>query len=190
VSSRGTDDEVVARAKSGDADAWRALYRDHAGRLLVWLGTRPTADSAVAAEDLAADAWLTAAEKINTFHGTSSEFAGWLFGIARNHAANARRRSGRRQAVNAALPLEETAVPGPESAYAGAEWVRDALRGLPDRERDVVTCLEVIGLDVSATADALGISAVAVRVARHRGRKKLRGAVSPAPPVVGPATAD
>ena len=56
-----TDDDVVAAAKRGDQDAWRALYRAHAGRLVVWLETRSGSDRAVAAEDVAAQTWLTAA---------------------------------------------------------------------------------------------------------------------------------
>ena len=179
-----SDDNLVAAAKGGDPDAWRELYRAHAGRLVLWLETRVTGLDE-SADDLAAESWLVAAQKIADFHGSSSEFAGWLFGIARNHAANSRRRTGRRHAVNAALTAEHS-VPGPESAYAGAEWVREALQGLPDRERDVVTCLEVLGLDIAATAEALDISAVAVRVARHRGLKKLRGALPPSVP--GPRT--
>ena len=173
--SRGTDDEVVARAKRGDADAWRALYRDHAGRLLVWLGTRPTADTAVAAEDLAADAWVTAAEKISTFHGTSSEFAGWLFGIARKLGGNVHRRGKRRNTHPSDMDtlVDHPAVPGPEAAYAGQDWVHRVLATLPPRERDVVACREVVGLDVESTAMALGISAVAVRVAHHRGLRRL-----------------
>ena len=47
-----SDDELVARAKRGDADAWRALYRDHAGRLTVWLSTRPAGDAAVVLVDV------------------------------------------------------------------------------------------------------------------------------------------
>jgi RNA polymerase sigma-70 factor, ECF subfamily len=184
-----SDDDLVAAAKGGDPDAWRELYRAHAGRLVVWLETR-TSGLDETADDLAAESWLVAAQKISDFHGTSSEFAGWLFGIARNHAANSRRRSGRRQAASAAIPADDHAVPGPESAYAGAEWIREALQGLPDRERDVVTCLEVLGLDVTATSEALGISAVAVRVARHRGLKKLRGALPQPPSVAGPRTAE
>ena len=90
------DDELVQRAKRGDSNAWRELYRAHAGRLVVWLRTRPTGDVAVAPEDLAAEAWLTAAQKIADFTGSADQFAGWLFGIARNLAANARRRSVRR----------------------------------------------------------------------------------------------
>lgn len=184
-----SDDGVVAAAKSGDPDAWRELYRAHAGRLLLWLETRATGldDSP---DDLAAESWLVAAQKIADFHGTSSEFAGWLFGIARNHTANARRRSGRRQAAAAAIPADDPVLPGPESLLAGAEWVREALQALPERERDVVACLEVLQLDVPSTAEALGISAVAVRVARHRGLKKLRVALPPPPPLGAPRTAE
>jgi RNA polymerase sigma-70 factor, ECF subfamily len=168
-----SDDDLVAVAKSGDPDAWRELYRAHAGRLVLWLETRATGLDE-SADDLAAESWLVAAQKIADFHGTSSEFAGWLFGIARNHTANSRRRTGRRHAASAAISADDHSVHGPETAYAGAEWVREALQALPDRERDVVTCLEVLGLDIAATAEALDISAVAVRVARHRGLKKLR----------------
>ncbi|KAA1418814.1 sigma-70 family RNA polymerase sigma factor [Nocardioides humilatus] len=173
-----SDDDLVAAAKSGDPEAWRALYRAHAGRLLLWLETRASGLDETP-EDLAAESWLVAAHKIADFHGDSSEFAGWLFGIARNHAANARRRSGRRQAAAAALPTDDRTAPGPESVFAGAEWVREALASLPARERDVITCMEVLELDAAATAEALGISAVAVRVARHRGLKRLRGQEPP-----------
>jgi len=174
------DDRTVAAAKHGDADAWRELYRAHAGRLLVWLQRRPPADGAITSDDLAAETWLTAASKIGDFVGSSEEFAGWLFGISRNLEANARRRSSRRRTVPLA-EVEPDPVPGPEPAYIADDWVRSALAGLPDRERDVVTCLDVIGLDTATTATALGISQVAVRVARHRGLKRLRGLVGVAP---------
>ena len=170
-----TDDEVVAGAKRGDPEAWRALYRDHAGRLLVWLGTRPTDDAAVAAEDLAAEAWLTASDRIRTFHGTSSEFAGWLFGIARKLGASTHRRSQRRRTSPADVHTlaEPPLVAGPESAYAASDWVGRLLATLPAREREVIACREVVGLDVATTAAALGISSVAVRVAHHRGLRRL-----------------
>ncbi|MEZ0578545.1 RNA polymerase sigma factor [Nocardioides sp. MH1] len=184
-----SDDELVAAAKGGDPDAWRELYKAHAGRLLLWLETRASGLDE-SPDDLAAESWLVAAQKIADFHGTASDFAGWLFGIARNHTANARRRSGRRQAASAAMPAGEHLATGPESVFAAAEWVREALAALPARERDVVTCLEVLELDVAATAEALGISPVAVRVARHRGLKKLRGALLPSPFVGGAQPAE
>ncbi|MFC4786915.1 RNA polymerase sigma factor [Nocardioides sp. MAHUQ-72] len=171
-----SDDELVGRAKTGDTHAWGELYRAHAGRLVVWLATRPSDDAAISPEDLAAEAWLTAAQKIHGFTGTSSDFAGWLFGIARNLAANSRRRSRRRDTQPTDEVPEREVADGPEPALVARDWVAHALRGLPPRERDVVACVDVVGLDVESTARALGISPVAVRVARHRGLRRLRGA--------------
>ena len=178
-----SDDDVVAAAKRGDPDAWRDLYRAHAGRLLLWLQTRHSG-LGDAPDDLAAHAWLVAAERIADFHGSSSDFAGWLFGIARHHELNARRRDGRRQAFDAALPRPDETVPGPEPGLTGADWVRHALASLPERERDVITCMEVLDLDTAATAQALDMSPVAVRVARHRGLKRLRGRLTGGPELV------
>jgi RNA polymerase sigma-70 factor (ECF subfamily) len=168
-----TDDDVVAAAKRGDQDAWRALYRAHAGRLVVWLETRSGGDRAVAAEDVAAQAWLIAAEKVRDYDGTMEEFGGWLFGIARRVAANVQRRTGRRRTDPVAeTPAEPTE--GPEATVADTVWVRDVLTQLSPRERDVVACVDVVGLTVADAAKALGLTPVAVRVARHRALRRLR----------------
>ncbi|MCA1983616.1 RNA polymerase sigma factor [Nocardioides nematodiphilus] len=172
------DDPVVSAAKQGDPDAWRELYRAHAGRLVLWLQHRSPVDASVSAEDLSHEAWVTAADKIHDFRGTGEEFGGWLFGIARHHAANARRRSGRRATsplAHADLESHADAVAGPDATVPEQDWVHRALAQLSARERDVMVCLEVIGLDVAATCVALGMSAVSVRVARHRALKRLRG---------------
>lgn len=176
------DDRTVAAAKGGDPDAWRVLYRAHAGRLLLWLQRR----TPIEAEDIAAETWLTAASRIADFTGSSDDFAGWLFGISRNLEANERRRSARRRTdpvdtLERVVGGDAATMPGPEPAYVERDWVRAALAMLPDRERDVVTCIDVLGLDNAATAEALGISAVAVRVARHRGLKRLRAAARVVP---------
>ncbi|MDN4172657.1 sigma-70 family RNA polymerase sigma factor [Nocardioides sp. SOB77] len=169
------DDELIARAKGGDQDAWRQLYAEHAGRLVVWLQVRPSGDSAMAADDVASEAWLTAATKIHEFTGTGEQFAGWLFGIARNVGMNARRKTDRRRTDPVGEEHAHEQVEAPETYLVGKDWVRQVLAQLPPRERDVIGCLEVVGLDVEATARALDISAVAVRVARHRGLRRLRG---------------
>jgi RNA polymerase sigma-70 factor (ECF subfamily) len=151
------------------------LYETHAGRLVVWLGTRPSGDSAASPEDIAAEAWLVAAQKVADFSGTASAFAGWLFGIARNLSATTSRRSARRRTdptetdATLELPVEDGTL-----VIAAQDWVKQALSTLPPRERDVVGCMDGLGLDTAATAQALGISEVAVRVARHRGLRRLR----------------
>jgi RNA polymerase sigma-70 factor (ECF subfamily) len=170
------DDGVVARAKAGDPDAWRELYVAHAGRLVVWLGTLPSGDAAASPEDLAADAWLTAANRITAFNGSSTEFAGWLFGIARNVARNARRRTARRATVPDTLE-DPGYAPVVDSVEVGAvtdDWLRGVLIGLPPREREIVACIDVVGLGVAETAAALGVSAIAVRVGHHRALARLR----------------
>lgn len=169
-----SDDRVVAAAKDGDPEAWRELYRAHAGRLVVWLSTRASSDSAISAEDVAAETWLTAAAKIKTFTGSSHDFGGWLFGIGRKLGANTRRRDARRRTDAVAEVPDDVGVEGIEHLVAGQDRVRALLSELPPRERDVLACLEVVGLDVGQTAKALGMTLVAVRVARHRALHRLR----------------
>jgi len=172
------DDETIARAKQGDPAAWRALYTAHAGRLLVWLRSLPTGDAGVAADDLASETWLTAATKIADFRGTSDEFAGWLFGIARLQRRNAVRRTGRRRtspATSETLDLTSREhVPDAGADSEADSWITWLLSHLPERERQVVACLDVVGLDSETTAVALRLSPGAVRVAHHRALKKLR----------------
>lgn len=171
-----SDDAVVTAAKAGDADAWRELYRAHAGRLLLWVEHRAPTDAAVAAEDIAHEAWVTAASKIGEFRGDSDLFAGWLFGISRHLLANAHRRDARRQTVPSDT-LVMPVLPGHEDAVVESDWVSEALQRLSSRERDAVTLVDVLGLETAAAAAALGLSSTAVRVARHRGLKRLRAAL-------------
>lgn len=168
------DDDVVTRAKAGDPEAWRELYRAHAGRLVAWLSARPSGDSMVAAEDVAHEAWLVAAAKVADFDGSASDFAGWLFGIARKISGTTRRRSERRRTDPAEVDDRVPPAPDPTLVLDGRDWVRRALATLPPRERDAVGLVDGLGFDNQAAAAALGISAVAVRVARHRGLRRLR----------------
>lgn len=177
MAGRSVDDALVARARSGDEDAWSDLYRCHHRRLVVWLRAVPTGDPAASADDIAAEAWTVAATKINEFRGGDDQFGGWMLGIARNVAANTRRRTARRQtfATDDAGTAERDPAPGPETRSAGDDLTRRLLARLSPREAEVVACIDVVGLDVASTARALGISATAVRVARHRALGRLRG---------------
>lgn len=176
------DDPLVARAKSGDPDAWRELYEAHAGRLVAWLRTRPTGDVSVTPEDVAGEAWLVAAAKIADFEGTSSDLAGWLFGIARNISSTTRRRSDRRRTSPDDLTDHVVVASDTTLVLDQHDWVRDAISALPPRERDVVGLIDGLGFDTAAAAKALDISSAAVRTARHRGLRRLRRLVG-APPV-------
>ena len=185
------DDDLITRARAGDEAAWAELYRAHAGRLVVWLRTLPSGDAAAAPEDIAADAWLTAAQNLRKFSGDSDDFAGWLFSIARNVASNRRRTHARR-----GTSPHDTALPGAVDwgttsdgtlAINGNDATRRLLSHLSRREAEVIACIDVVGLDATATSHALGISVTAVRVARHRGLKRLRGILSSPSPSPSPS---
>lgn len=126
------------------------------------------------------EAWAIAASRIADFGGDEDAFGGWLFTIARNHLFNVRRRTARR-ATYPTAELPDTLVP--RDSVTGpvehAETVRRALAALPVREGEVVACLEVVDLDVATTAQILGISRAAVRIARLRGLARLRRAGFP-----------
>lgn len=175
--------DIVSRARTGDEDAWAVLYRAHAGRLLTWLLTTARGDRALA-EDLAAEAWLTAARRIGDFRGDEDGFAGWLFGIARKLAQNERRTRARRATSPHPTDADNGAVWGAVEDSVGlvdgADLARRLLATLPQREAEVIACVDVVGLDMRSTAAALGISQVAVRVARHRGLGKLRATLAQA----------
>ena len=175
---------LVTRARSGDPQAWRELYERIGGRLIVWLRSQPHADSSLDCEDIANESWFTAANRIADFRGDDDAFAGWLFGIARNHLLNANRRCYRRSTIPTSLDprvLLPQRQGDPRDGHAEADqlaWIRSVLAQLPPREAEVVACLDVVGLDVSGTALALSMSANAVRVRHHRALRRLRTLVA------------
>lgn len=186
LDASGDPGATVAAARRGEQDAWRELYARHARRLTVWLHSVPLSDAAASPDDIASEAWLTAAAKIGGFEGTDEEFAPWLFTIARNHASNTRRTAARRRTDPVAVgdddapPLPAAVDPGDAVARVDAQdRTRRLLAHLSPREAEVVACIDVVGLDVAATAQTLGMRPTAVRVARHRALGRLRRLLSP-----------
>lgn len=172
------DDDCVARARAGDAEAWRVLYGDVAGRLLQWLRTTHLTATRSDAEDVAGEAWLVAARRIHDFHGGRDDFAGWLFGIAHHVAVNERRKATRRATSPTDTFSYVDRLPDPAVRVSNDDLTARLLARLPAREAMVVACLDVVGLDVAGTAEALGISRGAVRVAHHRALGRLRSALA------------
>lgn len=102
----------------------------------------------------------------------------WLHRVAINLAnSHYRRRSAERRARarhdNRAV-VDLTRV-DPDAADAVA--VREAVAGLPDRQRSVVVLRYFADLTVEQTAEALGISESAVKSLMHRASKQLREAL-------------
>ncbi len=195
MATASTETEVMARARAADPAAWRELYERIGGRLLVWLRAHPHLDASVEPQDIANEAWCTAAARVAEFTGDADAFAGWIFGIARHHLLNTNRRAQRR--ATAPAGDDPRWLPGAWGSFVDdsaeltvqLDWIQSLLLQLPTREAEVVACLDVVGLDVAATAAALDISGNAVRVSHHRALRRLRhilaGPTTPQPPVIG-----
>jgi RNA polymerase sigma-70 factor (ECF subfamily) len=186
------DEELVARAAAGDADAFEALVDRHEARVyrLAYRLTGSDAD----ARDVLQEAFLAAYRGLASFRG-AARFSTWLYRIATNAALMHQRARRRRptESLEAYLPrFDENGQHVPEAAELGvasraddlldekrlAAEARTALARLPDLYREAFVLRDLEELDTSEVASLLGIDAAAVRQRVHRARLMLRGYLS------------
>lgn len=105
-------------------------------------------------------------------------FLAFVYGIAAHKVADAYRAMGRNHAdATDTLPDRASADPGPEQlamdADASARMER-LLAVLPEKQREIVILRIVVGMSAEETAEAVGSTAGAVRVAQHRALTRLK----------------
>ncbi|MFI5099497.1 MAG: RNA polymerase sigma factor [Actinomycetes bacterium] len=188
-------DVLLDRARSGDEDAFAALYRDLQPRLLRYLQVQ----APDRAEDAAADTWLEVARSLGSFTGDESGFRSWVFTIARSRLVDGFRRDARRpvRLVDEEYELELLAGQGDvdESDHVGArveeeEATRRAIalvRTLPPDQAEVVLQRVVAGLEAAEVAALLGKSVGSVRVLSHRGLRRLARTLAATAPQTAPS---
>jgi RNA polymerase sigma-70 factor (ECF subfamily) len=164
---------VLSAAQSGDDAAFIRLWRQTQPVLLRFLTVR----APDVADDVAAETWLAALPQLRRFSGDEGAFRGWLVAIARNKLVDVRRRSGRRPEQLGGLTLEHHSL-APDTADLAHERqaTEDALRliaQLPSDVAEMVALRVIVGLDVAEVAAVVGKSSGAVRVAVHRGLRRL-----------------
>ena len=165
---------VLAAAQRGDEQAFAVLWRELQPAVLRYL--RVAAPEA--AEDLAADTWVSVLRGLARFRGDEQGFRALIFTAARHRALDWRRQSSRRQA--ASVPIEDLydrpAPDDPAEAVLEAQSTRAALAliaELPRNQAEVVTLRMVAGLDVAQVARIVGKRPGAVRTLTHRGLRRL-----------------
>ncbi len=184
MSENQDDTLLLERIRAGDKSACDECVRRHAAGVYR-LGLRLTRNEAEA-EDVVQETFLSAFKGIDRFDGRA-ELRTWLYRIAYN-AALMRLRRTRRDHV----PLDEASEPDngtpvPQQLYdwsrlPGRELEKAELRAemekaigeLPERLRAVFVMRELEELSTDDTAQALGISAEAVKTRLHRARLWLR----------------
>jgi len=187
------DRALLAGVAAGDRRAFEALYRRHAGWLVVRLSRRcgepELVDSAL--QDTFVAVWRSA----HTFQGTG-DVGGWLWGIAVRRLVDQQRR-------RKPVPVDLTEVPrGPEvssgsgssgglgstgvdsapsaemaalSATVAGGDLADALAALPADLRGVMLATAIDGLTTAEAAAQLGIPQGTVKTRLMRARHLLQG---------------
>ncbi|WP_312888716.1 RNA polymerase sigma factor [Nonomuraea rhodomycinica] len=169
------DDEAIARSLAGDLTAYEALvarYSALAHRTAAMLG------AADEAEDVVQEAFVKAYRALASFR-RGSPFRPWLLRIVANETHNLTRSRGRRNGLAARLGAvaDPVAPDDPEgAAVAGDRRARllEAVRALPDGERDAVVCRYFLQLSEAETAEVLGRPVGTVKSSTHRGLARLR----------------
>jgi RNA polymerase sigma-70 factor (ECF subfamily) len=119
------------------------------------------------ADDVAQEICLAVLTALPSYHGRP--FLSFVYGIASHKVAEAHRNAARNRAD---LVLE---LPGtPELADGPEAQVAKLLHNLPERQREVLILRVVVGLSAEETAEAVGSTPGAVRVAHHRALSRLR----------------
>jgi len=157
-------------------DAYAALLRTHqdaASRLAAAMCGRGDAD------EVAQDAFVKAWYSLAGFRD-GAPFRPWLLRIVANEARNRRRSAGRRSGYELRFSGDRSihgSALSPEAVVLATETRRTlhaALSGLPQRQRDVITCRYVVGLSEAETAHVLGVARGTVKSRSARGLARLR----------------
>ncbi|MGI5161293.1 RNA polymerase sigma factor [Microbispora sp. CA-102843] len=169
------DDEAVTRALAGDLDAYEVLvtrYSAVAHRTASLLG------AADEAEDVVQEAFVKAFRHLKGFRRGSS-FRPWLLRIVANETHDLTRSRGRRSdlAVRLGREREPYGPEDPEGAAVDADGrtrLLEAVRALPEGEREAVVCRYFLQLSEAETAEVLGVRLGTVKSRTFRALRHLR----------------
>ena len=172
--------EAIARARTGDADAWGELYREYAPAIFRFCRRAlPTREDA---EDATMDVFMKLKEKLVQYDQARS-FTAWLYKVAANHCWDVLRRRKIRQDKETedvdTVPLEH---PDPDQLeqmiqQRTGEEVRRALEKLGARARMALVMRYYSDMSYDEIADALGVRRAFVGVVLLRARHELRQAL-------------
>jgi RNA polymerase sigma-70 factor (ECF subfamily) len=165
---------AVSRAVAGDEDAFRAVYRAVQPGILRYLRGLVGDE----AEDVASEAWAQIARDIRTFEGDSDGFRGWAATIARHRALDYLRRQRRRPVHPTAVEELTELTANDDTAALALDAVSTSeavamIATLPRDQAEAVLLRVVMGLDAMTAGQVLGKRAGAVRIAAHRGLRRL-----------------
>jgi RNA polymerase sigma-70 factor (ECF subfamily) len=137
--------------------------------------------SFASADDVAQEVCLAVLTALPSYRDQGRPFLAFVYGIAAHKVADAHRAAARNRSEPVAdVPDEPDDQAGPEQHAMRGELsgeMAELLKVLPPKQREIVVLRVVVGLSAEETADAVGSTPGAVRVAQHRALSRLRAAL-------------
>lgn len=165
----GNDETELARlmraAIAGDERAYTEFLR-RAACLVRGYARRKVVRGGLDSEDIVQETLLAIHMKRHTWRD-AAPVTPWLYAIARHKLIDAFRRRGRRVEIEIGEITETFAEPEPETL--SDREIGRVLETLAPGQRSVVAAVSLDGLSIRETAESLGMTETAVRVALHRG---------------------
>lgn len=177
-----SDDELLRLARSGDEEAFAALYRRRANG--VYRFALQMCGEEAAAQDVVQETFMALArDAAERYDPSQASLATYLYAIARNHVRRHFVKSQRFVAFDNEGDETESnaheqfiAPDDPHDDFLRAETiekVRAAILSLPEHYREVVALCELHELNYADAAVALGLPVGTIRSRLHRARALL-----------------
>jgi RNA polymerase sigma-70 factor, ECF subfamily len=172
---------TIEAAQAGDLEAIGSLYDSHINQVYRYALAR--LGNVHDAEDVAEEIFIKMLNGLPNYQWRKVPFAAWLMRIAHNEVVSFTRRNGRR-VTDAELPedlLDRGSNDPAESAerQMALEDLREAVKLLPEAQREVIILRFASGLSIADTARALGKQENNVKVLQHKGMQRLQVLMRP-----------
>jgi RNA polymerase sigma factor (sigma-70 family) len=169
-----TDEELLAVVARGDETALAALY-DRYGRVAYGLALRVLRVEALA-EDAVQEAFLAIWRTASRFVPERGKASTWILTLVHRRAVDLVRREERRRADTLEHAPEPSGGAVDEEAWLRLqrERVQDALRQLPDQQREAIELAYYGGFTQSELAERLGQPLGTIKSRMFMGLARLR----------------
>ena len=164
------DDELIARARDGDAAAYGDLVRRY--EQIAFRTAYAVCGDAADAEDAAQDAFVKAHAALPRFR-TGAPWRPWLLRIVANEARNRRRSAGRRAHLALRAARAEPRLEAPAPSLDDGPLL-EALGRLDPAHREVVVLRHLLDLPEAECAAVLGCRKGTVKSRLSRALERLR----------------
>jgi len=173
-------DALVAAAMTGDREAVGRVLAIIRPLVVRYCRARLGAPdrSSASADDVAQEVCLAVLTALPGYRVQGKPFLAFVYGIAAHKVIDAHRASSRNRSEPVAdVPDAVEVADGPEQRALRVELSGEMgklLDQLPDKQREILVLRVVVGLSAEETAEAVGSTPGAVRVAQHRALARLR----------------